>query len=80
MTAAEKKIHAIGTVTLATDIVIDRLRKRANKIERDGLAYVAKDELTAIADRLEELAGIAREYHTHLSGERADMQMAESGT
>jgi hypothetical protein len=70
MTAAQRKIHTLGTVAVATDIVVDRLRSRASKIDGDGIAYVSRDELTSIADRLDELNGYAKELHTKLLDER----------
>lgn len=72
MTAAEGKIHEVGSVAFVTESVVDRLRVRASRISDDGLAYISGDELNAIADRLELLTGYARELHTKLIEERAE--------
>jgi hypothetical protein len=72
MTPAEGKIHEVGSVAFVTETVVDRLRVRASKIDGDGIAYMTRDELEAIADRLEVLTGYARTLHTKLMEERAE--------
>lgn len=75
MTAGEKKIHELGSVTFCTEPIIERLRTRASKIDGDGLAYVSKDELLSIAERLELLNGYGKEYHEKLRAEREDLKV-----
>lgn len=73
MTPSEKRIHEVGSLAFCTSTVIDRLRVRASRLAADGFAYISRDELEALADRLNALSNIATEYHARLLEERADL-------